>query len=158
MGVSQASQGSRGAGSWRAGRELGWDLCLPRAAVSMMSERRNSASQPRSPQPSPQCFPALDAAPNNKGESARLTHRAETGQKPRTAFALPGASGLVTTWPELNSWPQACLSFFLTGLRSPGEPHRTGMRKASNSRKVFCGPLKAPALTVSVLREYVWQL
>lgn len=91
MGVSQASQGSRGAGSWRAGRELGWDLRLPRAAVSMMSERRNSASQRKRPQPSPQCFPALDAA-RNKGESARLTHRAETEDRLRASWEPRGWS------------------------------------------------------------------
>lgn len=85
MGVSQASQGSRGAGSWRAGREL------PRAAVSMMSERRNSASRRRRPQPWPQCFPALDAAPN-KGESARPTHRAETEDCLRASWGSRGLS------------------------------------------------------------------
>lgn len=107
MGDSQASQGSNGAGSCRAGRDFGWDLRLLRAAVSMMSERRNSASHHGRQQPSPQCSPALEAA-LSKGENARLTHQAGTEDCLQVSW---GPSGLVSTWLDSPSLPVLFLSW-----------------------------------------------
>lgn len=49
-----------------------------------------------------------------------------------------GASGLVATWLEMTTRPQACPSFFLAGLPSPEGPLRIGMSRngVSDANKV----------------------
>lgn len=79
-----------------------------------------------------------------------------TKQELKTAFKFPG--GPLGLSPP--GWiPQACLSFFLAGLHSPRGPLRTGMRGASNSKKVPLWTLeRTHSGRVWILGKYVWQM